>query len=176
MHSPSHILKLVIGKFNAQEKIETQNRLPRKTQKSSKTKKKGSMPPNISDGNTPVIVGHHKVPPVAPPRLRITHLADPFIPSPHTYDPEDDLEEEIEVRKVSGMDSMTQDQVVEMLKMHERLLYTILATIGIPLVIVLIFYIEVSRHCFCFYLDIFTCTCGILFTLFEFCIWIMYIR
>ena len=163
MHSPSHILKLVIGKFNAQEKIETQNRPPRKTQNSSKTKKKGSTP-NISDGNTPVIVGHHKVPPVAPPRLRITHLADPFIPSPHAYDPEDDFEEEIEVRKGSGMDSMTQDQVVEMLKMHERLLYTILATIGIPLVIVLIFYIEVSC-CFCFYLDIFTCTCGILFTL-----------
>lgn len=55
----------------------------------------------------------------------------------------------VDVRKSSGRESMSQEQVMEMLKMHERLLYTILATIGIPLVIILIFYIEVCFCCCC---------------------------
>ena len=79
-------------------------------------------------------------------RFRITHLADPFYPDPQTtddyYDDEDDVG--VGLRESGGKESMSQEQVMEMLKMHERLLYTILATIGIPLVIIIIFYIEVG--------------------------------
>ena len=160
---PSPTIKLVIGGLNAKPKNQGKNKTPGKIENSSKTKKKNATP-NISDGNTPIIFGHHTVPPVAPPKLRITHLADPFVPIPQSYDSyEDDFQDMVDVRKSSGRESMSQEQVMEMLKMHERLLYTILATIGIPLVIILIFYIEV---CFC-------CCCShhhsIIFLSFLFC-------
>lgn len=81
-------------------------------------------------------------------RFRITHLADPFIPNPKSaeYDNADYYDEDYaDGLKESGeKDNMSQEQVMEMLKMHERLLYTILATIGIPLVLIVLFYIEVS--------------------------------
>lgn len=76
-------------------------------------------------------------------------MADPFIPSPATEDyfyDEDDFDDAVDLKEGvgGGKRHMSQEQVMEMLKMHERLLYTILATIGIPLVIIIIFYIEVG--------------------------------
>ena len=81
-------------------------------------------------------------------RFRITHLADPFIPGPQTagYDDNDydyDYYDDVGLKESNGKENMSQEQVMEMLKMHERLLYTILATIGIPLVIIILFYLEV---------------------------------
>ena len=78
-------------------------------------------------------------------RFRITHLADPFIPGPQTAGYDDDYDfDDVGLKESGGKEHMSQEQVMEMLKMHERLLYTILATIGIPLVIIILFYLEVS--------------------------------
>ena len=78
-------------------------------------------------------------------RFRITHLADPFIPGPQTQEFDGDFYgDDVGLRESGGRENMSQEQVMEMLKMHERLLYTILATIGVPLVLIIIFYIEVS--------------------------------
>ena len=56
----------------------------------------------------------------------------------------DDVDDGVGLKESGGKENMSQEQVMEMLKMHERLLYTILATIGIPLVLIILFYIEVS--------------------------------
>ena len=75
----------------------------------------------------------------------MTHFVDPFVPSPQTSGfAEYNDYEDIGLKETLGKENMSQEQVMEMLKMHERLLYTILATIGIPCVIFVIFYIEVS--------------------------------
>lgn len=39
-----------------------------------------------------------------------------------------------------------QQEMFEMMKIHQRLLYTIIATIGIPVVLLVVFYIEVCLH------------------------------
>ena len=56
----------------------------------------------------------------------------------------DDVDDGVGLKESGGKENMSQEQLMEMLKMHERLLYTILATIGIPLVLIILFYIEVS--------------------------------
>ena len=148
------MLKLVIGGLNAKNK-DKKTKKPRTIEATSSTQKPKPITPNTSSGHTPVILGYHQVPPVAPPRLRITHLADPFIPNHQFYDDvtlnedDDSLDDIIEARAGFGAkENMSQEQVVEMLKMHERLLYTILATIGVPLVIFVILYMEVSACSF----------------------------
>ena len=56
----------------------------------------------------------------------------------------DDVDDGVGLKEGGSKENMSQEQVMEMLKMHERLLYTILATIGVPLVLIVLFYIEVS--------------------------------
>ena len=41
-------------------------------------------------------------------------------------------------------DRRQQQEMFEMMKIHQRLLYTIIATIGIPVVLLVVFYIDVS--------------------------------
>ena len=59
-------------------------------------------------------------------------------------DDDDDVEDGVGLKEGGAEKTMSQEQVMEMLKMHERLLYTILATIGIPIVLIILFYIDVS--------------------------------
>ncbi|XP_028413121.1 serine/threonine-protein kinase/endoribonuclease IRE1-like [Dendronephthya gigantea] len=143
-----HLIKMVIGGESSKLKNEKQNKTPGKIEEKSDTKRdnKPRTKKSKEEQNT-IAVGNHKIPLDASPRFRITHLADPFIPNPKSaeyddvryYEDEDDAGG---LKESNEKDNMSQEQVMEMLKMHERLLYTILATIGIPLILIVLFYIE----------------------------------
>ena len=51
----------------------------------------------------------------------------------------------IEKANTKDEERRQQQEMFEMMKIHQRLLYTIIATIGIPVVLLVVFYVEVLK-------------------------------
>ena len=103
--------------------------------------------PKVLEPKAALLLGHHEVPVVASPQLHITHIPDKLMPwyihhhYMHSIKP---VPKRIEKASTREEERRQQQEMFEMLKIHQRLLYTIIATIGIPVVLLVVFYIEVS--------------------------------
>ena len=94
-----------------------------------------------------LLLGHHQVPLVASPQLHITHIPDKLVPLyMHHHHLHNTKPKRIEKTNNREEDRRQQQEMFEMMKIHQRLLYTIIATIGIPVVLLVVFYIEVSMY------------------------------
>jgi hypothetical protein len=101
--------------------------------------------PKVLEPKAALLLGHHHVPPVASPHLHITHIPDklmPFYMNTHEHQTAA-MHKRIDNTKAKDEERKRQQEMFEMMKIHQRLLYTIIATIGIPVVLLIVFYIEV---------------------------------
>ena len=103
--------------------------------------------PKVMEPKAALLLGHHQVPLVASPQLHITHIPDKLIPMymlHHHLHNIKTVPKRIEKTSAKEEDRRQQQEILEMMKIHQRLLYTIIATIGIPVVLLVVFYIEVN--------------------------------
>ena len=103
--------------------------------------------PKVLEPKAALLLGHHQVPMVASPQLHITHIPDKLMPlymHHHHMANIKALPKRIEKASTKEEERRQQQEMFEMMKIHQRLLYTIIATIGIPVVLLVVFYIEVS--------------------------------
>lgn len=121
---------------------------PSKTSKESKEElpkpRRPLQQPKVLEPKAALLLGHHHVPQVASPQLHITHIPDklmPFYMNPHEHPTA--MNKRIDNTKAKDEERKRQQEMFEMMKIHQRLLYTIIATIGIPVVLMILFYIEV---------------------------------
>lgn len=102
--------------------------------------------PKVLEPKAALLLGHHEVPVVASPQLHITHIPDKLMPwymhhhYMHSIKP---VPKRIEKASTREEERRQQQEMFEMLKIHQRLLYTLIATIGIPVVLLVVFCIEV---------------------------------
>lgn len=105
--------------------------------------------PKVMEPKAALLLGHHQVPLVASPQLHITHIPDKLIPMymlHHHLHNIKTVPKRIEKTSAKEEDRRQQQEILEMMKIHQRLLYTIIATIGIPVVLLVVFYIERSTR------------------------------
>lgn len=101
--------------------------------------------PKVLEPKAALLLGHHQVPLVASPQLHITHIPDKLMPLyMHHLHNVKMMPKRIEKTTTKEEDRRQQQEMFEMMKIHQRLLYTIIATIGIPVVLLVVFYIDVS--------------------------------
>ena len=102
--------------------------------------------PKVLEPKAALLLGHHQVPLVASPQLHITHIPDKLMPlyMHHHMHNIKAVPKRIEKASSKEEERRQQQEMFEMMKIHQRLLYTIIATIGIPVVLLVVFYIEVS--------------------------------
>ena len=103
--------------------------------------------PKVLEPKAALLLGHHPVPLVASPQLHITHIPDKLMPlymHHHHMHNVKTVPKRIEKASTKEEERRQQQEMFEMMKIHQRLLYTIIATIGIPVVLLVVFYIEVS--------------------------------
>ena len=100
--------------------------------------------PKVLEPKAALLLGHHQVPLVASPH--ITHIPDKLMPlyMHHLHGNVKMMPKRIEKTTTKEEDRRQQQEMFEMMKIHQRLLYTIIATIGIPVVLLVVFYIDVS--------------------------------
>lgn len=107
--------------------------------------------PKVLEPKAALLLGHHQVPLVASPQLHITHIPDKLMPLYMHYHHLPGVKlmpKRIDKPSAKEEDRRQQQEMFEMMKIHQRLLYTIIATIGIPVVLLVVFYIDVSFfHC-----------------------------
>lgn len=105
--------------------------------------------PKVLEPKAALLLGHHQVPLVASPQLHITHIPDKLMPlymHHHMQPTIKTVPKRIEKANTREDERRQQQEMFEMMKIHQRLLYTIIATIGIPVVLLVVFYIEVCLH------------------------------
>ncbi|XP_032242727.1 serine/threonine-protein kinase/endoribonuclease IRE1 [Nematostella vectensis] len=109
--------------------------------------------PKVLEPKAALLLGHHQVPSIASPQLQMTHIPDklmPFYMNHHTHNPNNSptppTPKQIDNAKAKDEERRRQQEMFEMLQIHQRLLYTIIATIGIPVVLLVVFYIERSTR------------------------------
>lgn len=106
--------------------------------------------PKVLEPKAALLLGHHQVPLVASPQLHITHIPDKLMPlymHHHHMQNMKMVPKRIEKANTKDEERRQQQEMFEMMKIHQRLLYTIIATIGIPVVLLVVFYVERStRH------------------------------
>ena len=104
--------------------------------------------PKVLEPKAALLLGHHRVPSVASPQLHITHIPDKLMPMymHHHVHTMKMIPKRLEKMSSREEDRRQQQEMFEMLKIHQRLLYTIIATIGIPVVLLVVFYIDVSTR------------------------------
>ncbi len=121
-------------------------------------------PPNYKVENAiPVLIGHHSVPPSSKSNLSpgffITHLktADPLA-APSTTPSPNDRNAEIskeETKKSFNTETRLEQQhlakLFESVKNNQNFFYTVIASIGIPMALLFVFYFEVSFQPFIFH-------------------------
>lgn len=103
--------------------------------------------PKVLEPKAALLLGHHQVPLVASPQLHITHIPDKLMPLYMHYHHVQGMKlmpKRIDKPSTKEEDRRQQQEMFEMMKIHQRLLYTIIATIGIPVVLLVVFYIDVS--------------------------------
>lgn len=103
--------------------------------------------PKVLEPKAALLLGHHQVPLVASPQLHITHIPDKLMPlymHHHHLQGMKLMPKRIDKPSTREEDRRQQQEMFEMMKIHQRLLYTIIATIGIPVVLLVVFYIDVS--------------------------------
>lgn len=101
--------------------------------------------PKVLEPKAALLLGHHQVPLVASPQLHITHIPDKLMPLyMHHLHNMKMMPKRIEKTNTKEEDRRQQQEMFEMMKIHQRLLYTVIATIGIPVVLLVVFYIDVS--------------------------------
>ena len=103
--------------------------------------------PKVLEPKAALLLGHHQVPLVASPQLQITHIPDKLMPMymlHHHMHHSKTAPKRIEKGSSKEEDRRQQQEILEMMKIHQRLLYTIIATIGIPVVLLVVFCIEVG--------------------------------
>lgn len=151
-------VKLISGPKTSTRPSETHN--PPSKISSSKEDDKIQPPrrplqqPKILEPRAALILGHHKVPPVATlNQLHITHIPDKLMDiyvrhyhSMHASSAREARKAQIENASVKESERQRQKEMFEMMKIQQRLLYTFIATIGIPVVLLVVFYIEVSFY------------------------------
>ena len=102
--------------------------------------------PKVLEPKAALLLGHHQVPLVANPQLHITHIPDKLMPMYMHHHHLHNMKmtpKRIEKTNAREEDRRHQQEMFEMMKIHQRLLYTIIATIGIPVVLLVVFFIEV---------------------------------
>ncbi|XP_073245548.1 serine/threonine-protein kinase/endoribonuclease IRE1-like [Porites lutea] len=105
--------------------------------------------PKVLEPKAALLLGHHQVPLVASPQLHITHIPDKLMPlymHHHMQPTIKTVPKRIEKANTKEEERRQQQEMFEMMKIHQRLLYTIIATIGIPVVLLVVFYIERSTR------------------------------
>lgn len=105
--------------------------------------------PKVLEPKAALLLGHHQVPLVASPKLHITHIPDKLMPLYMHHHMQPNIKmvpRRIEKANTKEDERRQQQEMFEMMKIHQRLLYTIIATIGIPVVLLVVFYIEVCLH------------------------------
>ena len=105
--------------------------------------------PKVLEPKAALLLGHHQVPLVASPQLHITHIPDKLMPlymHHHMQPTIKTVPKRIDKANTREDERRQQQEMFEMMKIHQRLLYTIIATIGIPVVLLVVFYIEVCLH------------------------------
>lgn len=105
--------------------------------------------PKVLEPKAALLLGHHQVPLVANPQLHITHIPDKLMPMymhHHHLHSMKMTPKRIEKTNAREEDRRHQQEMFEMMKIHQRLLYTIIATIGIPVVLLVVFFIERSTR------------------------------
>ena len=108
--------------------------------------------PKILEPKTALILGYHKVPPIATiQQLHITHIPDKLMDmyvrhyhNMHANSAREARQAQLENASAKDSERRRQQEMFEMMKIQQRLLYTVIATIGIPVVLLVVFYIEVS--------------------------------
>ena len=103
--------------------------------------------PKVLEPKAALLLGHHQVPLVASPQLQITHIPDKLMPMymlHHHMHHSKSAPKRIEKGNSKEEDKRQQQEILEMMKIHQKLLYTIIATIGIPVVLLVVFCIEVG--------------------------------
>lgn len=102
--------------------------------------------PKVLEPKAALLLGHHHVPVVASPQLHMTHIPDKLMPiymNSHEHQAAA-INKRIDNTRAKEDERKRQQEMFEMLKIHQKLLYTIIATIGIPVVLLVLFYIEVG--------------------------------
>ncbi|XP_015749967.1 PREDICTED: serine/threonine-protein kinase/endoribonuclease IRE1-like isoform X3 [Acropora digitifera] len=105
--------------------------------------------PKVLEPKAALLLGHHQVPLVASPQLQITHIPDKLMPMymlHHHLHHSKSAPKRIEKGNSKEEDKRQQQEILEMMKIHQKLLYTIIATIGIPVVLLVVFCIERSTR------------------------------
>ncbi|XP_031563309.1 serine/threonine-protein kinase/endoribonuclease IRE2-like isoform X1 [Actinia tenebrosa] len=103
--------------------------------------------PKVLEPKAALLLGHHHVPQVASPQLHITHIPDKLMPFyMNTHEHPTAMNKRIDNMKAKDEERKRQQEMFEMMKIHQRLLYTIIATIGIPVVLMIVYYIERSTR------------------------------
>lgn len=105
--------------------------------------------PKVLEPKAALLLGHHQVPLVANPQLHITHIPDKLMPMYMHHHHLHNMKmapKRIEKTTTKEEDKRQQQEMFEMMKIHQRLLYTIIATIGIPVVLLVVFFIERSTR------------------------------
>lgn len=105
--------------------------------------------PKVLEPKAALLLGHHQVPLVANPQLHITHIPDKLMPMYMHHHHLHNMKmapKRIEKTTTKEEDRRQQQEMFEMMKIHQRLLYTIIATIGIPVVLLVLFFIERSTR------------------------------
>lgn len=108
--------------------------------------------PKILEPRAALILGHHRVPPVATlQQLQITHIPDKLMDmyvrhyhSMHASSAREARKAQLENASAKDSERRRQQEMFEMMKIQQRLLYTVIATIGIPVVLLVVLYIEVT--------------------------------
>ena len=106
--------------------------------------------PKVLEPKAALLLGHHHVPVLASPQLHMTHIPDKLMPiymNTHEHQAST-MNKRIENTRAKEDERKRQQEMFEMLKIHQKLLYTIIATIGIPVVLLVVFYIEVWILCY----------------------------
>ncbi|KAK3753794.1 hypothetical protein QZH41_018451 [Actinostola sp. cb2023] len=104
--------------------------------------------PKVLEPKAALLLGHHHVPVLASPQLHMTHIPDKLMPiymNTHEHQAST-MNKRIENTRAKEDERKRQQEMFEMLKIHQKLLYTIIATIGIPVVLLVVFYIERSAR------------------------------
>ena len=87
-------------------------------------------------------------PTVSCPQVQITHIPDKLMSLyMHHAQHINKLPQQLENGRARDEESRRQQEMFDMLKYSQRLLYTVIATIGIPVVLLVVFYIDVSGIC-----------------------------
>ena len=82
--------------------------------------------------------------------MQIRHIPDKLVPlymhnhNRHNIQPATPMPQQLENGRAKEEENRRQQEMLEMMKYSQRLLYTVIATIGIPVVLLVVFHIDVS--------------------------------